>query len=201
MNNHAFVAPTHHTTLKTQLVPSTVAVPNFNTVQESPNVPHSPNGSADSSSVTSLMDESSPDDVSSEDEAQESMNSLTKKRKRVTKHQSRRAKPLTVEILYQIFETLGICKESNGTYKLMLPTLKSAEISSKYFAVTEWQCFRKRIMNHGFEIVEEQQSSWISVRSNLSTPDGTLLFEDAELRRRYGTPCKIKSARERGEIF
>jgi hypothetical protein len=147
------------------------------------------------------MDESSPDDASSEDEGQESQINL-KKRKRVTKHQSRRAKPLTVEILFQIFETLSIYKDtSSGTYKLMLPLLKSAECSSKYFAVTEWQCFRKRIMNHGFEIVDEQQAVWIRVRPNLATAEGILVFEDAELRKRFGTPCKIKNARERGEIF
>jgi hypothetical protein len=126
----------------------------------------------------------------------------SKKRKRVTKQSSRRAKPLTVEILFQIFEKLNIQKELiNGTYKLVLPTLKSAECSSIYFAVTEWQCFRKRIMNHGFEIVDEQQSSWIRVRPNLASPDGRLIFEDLELRRRYGTPCKIKNARERSEVF
>jgi len=148
-----------------------------------------------------MMDESSPDDASSEDETQDPQMNL-KKRKRVTKHQSRRAKPLTVEILHQIFETLNIFKDPvNGTYKLILPMLKSAECSSKYFAVTEWQCFRKRIMNHGFEIVDEQQSSWIRVRPNLATAEGLLVFEDAELRRRFSTPCKIKSARERGEIF
>lgn len=129
--------------------------------------------------------------------------SNNKKRKRVTKHQSRRAKPLTVEILFQIFEKLNIAKDvHSGTYKLVLPTLKSADCSAMYFAVTEWQCFRKRIMNHGFEIVDEQQSAWIRVRANLATPDGmTLVFEDGELRRRYSTPCKIKSARERGEII
>lgn len=148
-----------------------------------------------------MADDLSRDDVSSDDEAHEaSMNA--KKRKRVTKHQSRRAKPLTVEILFQIFETLGIAKdEATGTYKLLLPTLKAADCSSKYFAVTEWQCFRKRIMNHGFEIVDEQQSAWIRVRPNLANADGVLLFEDGELRRRFGTPCKIKSARERGEVF
>ena len=169
--------------------------------REASNGPHSPTGSVDSSSVTSAMDESSPDDASSEDEGQESQINL-KKRKRVTKHQSRRAKPLTVEILAQIFETLAIFKDSaTGTYKLMLPLLKSAECSSKYFAVTEWQCFRKRIMNHGFEIVDEQQAVWIRVRPNLATAEGVLVFEDAELRKRFGTPCKIKNARERGEIF
>jgi len=193
------------------------------------NGPSSPNGSLDSSSVTSAMDEGANgmEEVGSSSEDDEmnygasgqlvsdgsgSMlggsgsagNALlnSKKRKRVTKQSSRRAKPLTVEILYQIFEKLGIQKENvNGTYKLVLPTLKSAECSSVYFAVTEWQCFRKRIMNHGFEIVHEQQSSWIRVRPNLASPDGRLIFEDLELRRRYGTPCKIKNARERNEIF
>lgn len=148
-----------------------------------------------------FADESSPDEVSSEDDVLDSSASNNKKRKRVTKHQSRRAKPLTVEILYHIFEKLNIAKDSvSGTYKLVLPTLKSAECSAMYFAVTEWQCFRKRIMNHGFEIVDEQQSAWIRVRANLATPEGVLVFEDVELRRRFGTPCKIKSARERGEI-
>lgn len=148
-----------------------------------------------------FADESSPDEVSSEDDVLDSSASNNKKRKRVTKHQSRRAKPLTVEILYHIFEKLNIAKDPiSGTYKLVLPTLKSAECSAMYFAVTEWQCFRKRIMNHGFEIVDEQQSAWIRVRANLATPEGVLVFEDVELRRRYGTPCKIKSARERGEI-
>lgn len=156
-----------------------------------------------SSSSSAMMDESSsPDETSSDDDLNDGLLGNNKKRKRVTKHQSRRAKPLTVDILWQIFEKLGIHKDpATGTYKLVLPNLKSADCSAMYFAVTEWQCFRKRIMNHGFEIIDEQPSLWIRVRPNLATPDGILVFEDAELRRRYGTPCKIKNARERNEIF
>lgn len=171
-----------------------------NCQQELSNGPLSPTGSMETS-MGAFADESSPDEVSSEDDVLDASASNNKKRKRVTKHQSRRAKPLTVEILYRIFEKLNIAKDSvSGTYKLVLPALKSAECSAMYFAVTEWQCFRKRIMNHGFEIVDEQQSAWIRVRANLATPEGVLVFEDLELRSRFGTPCKIKSARERGEI-
>lgn len=157
-----------------------------------------PTGSIDTSSVTSGLDEA--DETESEDETNDP-SIHTKKRKRTTKHQSRRAKPLTVDTLYHIFETLGVFKEAGGTYKLALPALKSAECSAKYFAVTEWQCFRKRIMNHGFEIVDEQQALWVRIRPNLQTLDGLLVFDHAELRIKYSTPCKIKSARERGELL
>ncbi|XP_049848652.1 uncharacterized protein LOC126315447 [Schistocerca gregaria] len=152
------------------------------------------------SSASQYADEHMADISSCEGESN-TFSLSTKKRRRVGKYQSRRAKPLTVDTLHQIFETLHIEKDpTNGTYRLSLPILKTSDCSSKYFAVTEWQCFRKRIMNHGFEIMDEQQAVWIRVRPNLKTPDGSLVFDHAELRSKYSTPCKIRDAKERGDI-
>lgn len=112
----------------------------------------------------------------------------------------KRAKPLNLEILHQIFCSLGIRKDEDGNYLLEFEDLKENEVSAKYFSATEWQCFRKRIMNHGFEIVDEHQLSWIKARPSIQSSDGRIVFDFSDLRSKYSTPCKIKIARSKGEL-
>lgn len=104
--------------------------------------------------------------------------------------------------MYQIIDSLKICKDPiHGSYKLSLHTLKNSDCSRDYFSVTEWQCFRKRIVNHGFQIINESQPNWIIVRPNLKTRDGLVVFENENLRNTYSTPSKIKIAKDHGELI
>lgn len=130
----------------------------------------------------------------------ESSASSKKRGKGSSRRKTKRAKPLNLDILHQIFSALNCTKDSDGNYLIRFADLKQNEISAKFFSVTEWQCFRKRIMNHGFDIVDEQQSSWIKARPSIQSPDGRVVFDYPDLRSKYSTPCKIKVARERGEL-
>lgn len=118
----------------------------------------------------------------------------------IKKHKSKRAKPLNLEILYQIFCSLDINKDEDGNYLIEFEDLKENEVSAKYFSATEWQCFRKRIMNHGFDIVDEHQLLWIKARPSIQSADGRIVFDFYDLRTKYSTPCKIKIARDKGEL-
>lgn len=120
--------------------------------------------------------------------------------KSASRRKAKRAKPLSLEILHQIFNSLNCTKDCDGNYLIRFTDLKQNDISAKYFAVTEWQCFRKRIMNHGFDIIDEQQSSWIKARPNIQALDGRVLFHHHDLRTKYPTPCKIRQAREKGDL-
>lgn len=114
----------------------------------------------------------------------------------------KRAKSLTLDILHQLFYELQICRTVEGSYKVSFQLLKEHPESIKYFATTDWPCFRKRIINHGFHIIEEQTHAWLVVQPCMyHTKDDRLVFDNPDLREAFGTPHRLRRAKDKGLLY